>query len=91
MYETLKNSANYVLLLDDDAVLETECALRSLKFADYTKRATIVGGHMFNLYEPTRLHSFAEKIDKKNFFWVLSIIYAPTLILEQFHIVLLTC
>ena len=70
MYEMLKNpDSDYVLLLDDDAVIEPEGLLRALAFAEHTLTPTIVGGHMFNANERTILHSMGETIDAHKFWW----------------------
>lgn len=61
--------SRYVLLLDDDVALEPEGLLRGLAFGDLCRKPTIVGGHMFNLYEPSHLHSFAERVYPTNFAW----------------------
>jgi len=70
MRETLaRGTSDYVLLLDDDVVLETEGLLRAVAFADLCRQPTLVGGHMFSMYERSVLHSFGERIDKYRFFW----------------------
>lgn len=70
MLETLNSGrSKYVMLLDDDVLLETEGLLRATHFADFTRKPTIVGGHMFNLHERTVLHSFGEEIDEYRYFW----------------------
>ncbi|WP_426990249.1 glycosyltransferase [Pseudarthrobacter sp. Y6] len=70
MHEAVEDGrSKYVLLLDDDVIIETEGVLRAINFADFTRRPTIVGGHMFNLYERSVLHSFGEEIDEYRFFW----------------------
>lgn len=70
MYEMLQNpNADYVLLLDDDAVIEPEGLLRAIAFDDHALVPTIVGGHMLNLHERTILHSFGEKINLYTFWW----------------------
>lgn len=70
MNETVKDGrSKYVLLLDDDVIIETEGVLRAINFADFTRKPTIVGGHMFNLYERSVMHSFGEEIDEYRFFW----------------------
>ncbi len=69
-YETAKAAnSDYVLLLDDDIVAETESILRSLVFADLCTHPTIVGGHMFSLYKRSQLHSFGEKVNLYHFWW----------------------
>ncbi|ALE92686.1 glycosyl transferase [Arthrobacter alpinus] len=63
MYEAVQNGSDYVLLLDDDVVLETESIERMITFADFCKKPTIVGGHMFDLHDRNILHTFGETID----------------------------
>lgn len=63
MDETLKaGTSDYVLLLDDDVVTETEGVLRAVAFADFARTPTIVGGHMFNLFVRSQLHAYGETI-----------------------------
>ncbi|WP_207454709.1 glycosyltransferase [Herbiconiux sp. SYSU D00978] len=70
MYETLQAGvSDHVLLLDDDIAIEPEGVLRALRFSDYALRPTIVGGHMFDMYDKTKLHAFGEGIDFFNFMW----------------------
>ncbi len=70
MKETLEaGRSRYVLLLDDDVVLEPEGIARGIAFADLCRTPTIVGGHMFNLYERSVLHSWAEAVNEWLFFW----------------------
>ena len=69
-YETAKAGvSDYVLLLDDDIVAETESILRSLVFGDLCTNPTIVGGHMFSLYKRAQLHSFGEQVNLYHFWW----------------------
>ncbi|XAS65849.1 glycosyltransferase [Pseudarthrobacter sp. So.54] len=63
MYEAVENGSDYVLLLDDDIVLEPESIARLLTFADRCRKPTIVGGHMFDLYNRSVLHTFGEVVD----------------------------
>jgi len=70
MHEASVNeSSDYALLLDDDVLAETEGIVRAVKFADFCRTPTLVGGHMFNLYERTVLHTFGEGVDEHRFFW----------------------
>ncbi|MGH3327844.1 MAG: glycosyltransferase [Streptomycetales bacterium] len=70
MDETLRaNGSRYVLLLDDDIVTEPEGILRAVTFADLARTPTIVGGHMFNLYDRSALHAFGETVAKYRWFW----------------------
>lgn len=63
MYEAVENGSDYVLLLDDDIVVEPESIVRLLTFADRCRTPTIVGGHMFDLYNRSVLHTFGEVVD----------------------------
>lgn len=63
MYEAVENGSDYVLLLDDDIVVEPESIARLLTFADHCRKPTIVGGHMFDLYSRSVLHTFGEVVD----------------------------
>ncbi len=67
MYEAVDNGSDYVLLLDDDVVMEPESVTRLLDFADHCKTPTIVGGHMFDLYNRTVLHTFGEIVNPYRF------------------------
>ncbi|MDM7989811.1 glycosyltransferase [Arthrobacter sp. zg-Y877] len=70
MFETVNDGkSDYCLLLDDDVMVETEGVLRAVQFADFTRTPTIVGGHMFNLYERSVLHTFGETINEWRFYW----------------------
>ncbi|TDC51036.1 glycosyltransferase family 2 protein [Actinomadura sp. KC345] len=70
MDETLKAGASdYVLLLDDDVVTETEGVLRAVNFADFARTPTIVGGHMFNLFARSQLHAYGETIGRYRWWW----------------------
>ena len=63
MYEAVKNNSDYVLLLDDDVVVEPESITRLAVFADYCKKPTLVGGHMFDLHDRNVLHTFGEVVN----------------------------
>jgi galactofuranosylgalactofuranosylrhamnosyl-N-acetylglucosaminyl-diphospho-decaprenol beta-1,5/1,6-galactofuranosyltransferase len=63
MYEAVENGSDYVLLLDDDIVVEPESIVRLVGFADHCRKPTIVGGHMFDLYNRSILHTFGEVVD----------------------------
>ncbi|TPW73564.1 glycosyltransferase [Schumannella sp. 10F1B-5-1] len=70
MYEALEaGESDYVLLLDDDIAIEPESVRRAVRFADHAITPTIVGGHMFDMYDKSKLHAFAEGFDKTNFVW----------------------
>ncbi len=70
MYETLQaNESTYVLLLDDDIVSEPEGIARAIAFADFARKPTLVGGHMFSIYEKSVLHTYGEKVNPFRFFW----------------------
>lgn len=61
--------SDYVLLLDDDVVTETEGILRAGTFADLAGHPTVVGGHMFSLYNRSVLHAFGETVAKYRWWW----------------------
>lgn len=63
MYEAVESGSDYALIMDDDIVIEPESIRRVLCFADYCRKPTIVGGHMFDLYNRTVLHTFGEVVD----------------------------
>ena len=70
MLETLDaNRSRYVLLLDDDVVCEPEGIARAAAFADLARRPTVVGGHMFSMYQRSVLHAFAESVVPWQFRW----------------------
>ncbi|MHC6230408.1 glycosyltransferase [Arthrobacter sp. MMS24-T111] len=70
MLETVKGGvADYVLLLDDDVMVETEGILRSSSFADFCRVPTIVGGHMFDMFDRSVLHAYAESVNLWKFLW----------------------
>ena len=66
---TIKGDADYVLLLDDDVVCEPEGILRAVTFADLAKSPTLVGGHMFSLYDRSVMHTFGERVARWRWFW----------------------
>lgn len=63
MYEAVENGSDYVLLLDDDVVIEPESIERLGTFADYCRTPTLVGGHMFDLHDRNVLHTFGEIVN----------------------------
>jgi galactofuranosylgalactofuranosylrhamnosyl-N-acetylglucosaminyl-diphospho-decaprenol beta-1,5/1,6-galactofuranosyltransferase len=64
-----KGTATYALMMDDDVVCEPEGVIRAVTFGDLAKRPTIVGGHMFNIYNRSQLHSFGEVVQPWRFWW----------------------
>jgi galactofuranosylgalactofuranosylrhamnosyl-N-acetylglucosaminyl-diphospho-decaprenol beta-1,5/1,6-galactofuranosyltransferase len=70
MFETVQRGASdYILLLDDDVVCELEGIKRAVAFGDLAKQPTIVGGHMFSLYDRTVMHAYGEALAKWTWFW----------------------
>lgn len=70
MLETIdRNRSHYVILLDDDVEVEPESIRRLVVFANYAVQETIVGGHMFDMYDKAKLHAYAEGIRWKPFMW----------------------
>ena len=61
--------SDYLLLLDDDIKLEPESIRRAATFADLARRPTIVGGHMFSLFDRSVLHAYAETIAPGKWWW----------------------
>lgn len=69
-YEALRGGrSTYVLMLDDDVECETEGIVRAITFGDLCRRPTIVGGHMFSIFQKTQLHSFGERVSPYSFWW----------------------
>jgi galactofuranosylgalactofuranosylrhamnosyl-N-acetylglucosaminyl-diphospho-decaprenol beta-1,5/1,6-galactofuranosyltransferase len=64
-----KGTATYAMMMDDDVVCEPEGIIRAVTFGDLAKRPTIVGGHMFNIYKRSELHSFGEIVQPWRFWW----------------------
>ncbi|WP_243063503.1 glycosyltransferase [Humibacter sp. RRB41] len=70
MLETVEaGDSGYVILLDDDVEIEPESIRRAVTFANYCLQPTIVGGHMFDMYDKAQLHAFAEGIKWSSFMW----------------------
>ena len=70
MDETVRaGDSDYLLLLDDDLKIDPEGILRAATFADLARKPTIVGGHMFSLYDRSLLHAFAEAIEPHSWWW----------------------
>ncbi|MDQ0709386.1 galactofuranosylgalactofuranosylrhamnosyl-N-acetylglucosaminyl-diphospho-decaprenol beta-1,5/1,6-galactofuranosyltransferase [Arthrobacter woluwensis] len=63
MFEACENGSDYVLLMDDDVVIEPESITRLLTFAAYCRKPTLVGGHMFDLHHRTALHTLGEIVN----------------------------
>ena len=73
MLETLDvGRSDHVLLLDDDVVCEPEGIARAATFADFARTPTVVGGHMFSMYQRSVLHAFAERVAPWQFRWTPS-------------------
>jgi galactofuranosylgalactofuranosylrhamnosyl-N-acetylglucosaminyl-diphospho-decaprenol beta-1,5/1,6-galactofuranosyltransferase len=70
MDETLRAAqSDYLLMSDDDVKMEPESIRRAATFADLARRPTIVGGHMFSLFDRAVLHAFAETIAPGKWWW----------------------
>jgi galactofuranosylgalactofuranosylrhamnosyl-N-acetylglucosaminyl-diphospho-decaprenol beta-1,5/1,6-galactofuranosyltransferase len=61
--------SDYVLLLDDDVVCELASILRAVAFADLASSPTLVGGHMFSLYDRSVMHAYGEALARYKWFW----------------------
>jgi galactofuranosylgalactofuranosylrhamnosyl-N-acetylglucosaminyl-diphospho-decaprenol beta-1,5/1,6-galactofuranosyltransferase len=62
-------TSDHVMLLDDDVSVEPEAIRRAQQFSRYCSESTIVGGHMFDMYDKTKLHAYAEGVDRWTFMW----------------------
>jgi galactofuranosylgalactofuranosylrhamnosyl-N-acetylglucosaminyl-diphospho-decaprenol beta-1,5/1,6-galactofuranosyltransferase len=70
MHETVQSGrSDYVLLLDDDVISEPEGIVRAIAFADLARTPTIVGGHMFNLFDRSVLHTLGEGVEPFRWFY----------------------
>ena len=70
MHETLQaDESDYLLLLDDDVILEPEGILRAATFADLAHEPVLVGGHMFSIFARSVLHAWGEAIDMYRWMW----------------------
>lgn len=69
MAEAVHNGSDFVILLDDDVAVEPESIERLITFGRFSKKPTIVGGHMFDLYSRTTLHTFGEVVDPYRLNW----------------------
>jgi galactofuranosylgalactofuranosylrhamnosyl-N-acetylglucosaminyl-diphospho-decaprenol beta-1,5/1,6-galactofuranosyltransferase len=70
MDETVRaGQSDYLLVMDDDVQFDPEGILRAVTFADLARRPTIVGGHMFSMYERSVLHAFAEAVAPIRWWW----------------------
>lgn len=74
MYESLQRDeqgrrSDYFMTLDDDIKVDAESILRACAFADFCRVPTIVGSHMFDLYNRTLLNAYAEVVDPYTFRW----------------------
>ena len=61
--------APFVMLLDDDVVVEPEGLRRAVVFGALSRHPIAVGGHMLNRAEPTVLHSSAEWVETDTMRW----------------------
>lgn len=58
--------STHVLLLDDDIVIEPRILQRLVALIGYSRDNPIIGGHMLDLYRPTRAVACAEMFDLEN-------------------------
>ncbi|HYB86104.1 MAG TPA: glycosyltransferase [Streptosporangiaceae bacterium] len=61
--------SDYLIIMDDDVQFDPEGILRAATFADLARRPTIVGGHMFSMYDRSILHAFAETVAPHTWWW----------------------
>ena len=62
-------ASEFVLLMDDDVKVEPESIRRAVVFGAYCTAPTIVGGHMLDLLDRSRLYAWAEVVDERPFMW----------------------
>ena len=67
-----RRQSDYLLMSDDDVKMEPESIRRAATFADLARRPTIVGGHMFSLFDRAVLHAFAETIAPGKWWWEIA-------------------
>ena len=65
----MENGSDYILLLDDDVRSEPEGIVRATTFADLARTPTIVGGHMFSMFQRSVLHAVGERVQPWRFWW----------------------
>ncbi|MGC4938579.1 glycosyltransferase [Kribbella sp. DT2] len=69
IHEALGTTADHIMLMDDDIVVEPESIHRAIAFARFARRPTLVGAQMLNLKNRSHLHSMGEIIDRHHFGW----------------------
>lgn len=69
MHEALDTTADHIVLMDDDIVVEPESIHRAIAFARFARHPTLVGAQMLSLESRSRLHSMGEVIDRHQFGW----------------------
>jgi len=70
MYETVSaGDSTYHMMLDDDINIEPEGIVRALAFATYCRHPTLVGGHMFDMFNRSVLHTWGEEVDQWPWKW----------------------
>jgi galactofuranosylgalactofuranosylrhamnosyl-N-acetylglucosaminyl-diphospho-decaprenol beta-1,5/1,6-galactofuranosyltransferase len=68
--ESLKrDQATYMMCMDDDVICEPEGVIRAVTFGDLCRKPTLVGGHMFNIYDRAVMHSYGEIVTPWKFWW----------------------
>jgi galactofuranosylgalactofuranosylrhamnosyl-N-acetylglucosaminyl-diphospho-decaprenol beta-1,5/1,6-galactofuranosyltransferase len=68
-YKNLNTKADYLIISDDDVLVDFESFRRAKHFADFGKEDNIIGGHMFWKGNPSVINSYAEDINKRTFRW----------------------
>lgn len=70
MYEALQRpESDFVMLMDDDVLVEPESVARGVRVARRAVRPIVVGGHMLDINHRSVLHSMAEVVDDYNMLW----------------------
>lgn len=69
MLESVARDVEELILLDDDVALETESLRRLIALSSRSTQPVIIGAHMLDMYQPSRLHSWGEKVSSSRFEW----------------------
>ncbi len=70
VHEALRASAEQIVFMDDDVLVEPESVRRSLVFAACARQPVLVGAQMLDLHTRTTLRTMGEVIDRGRFVWV---------------------
>jgi galactofuranosylgalactofuranosylrhamnosyl-N-acetylglucosaminyl-diphospho-decaprenol beta-1,5/1,6-galactofuranosyltransferase len=71
IYEKKKKSrdVSYILLMDDDIELNAECVFHTIRFLEYLRKDSCIGGGMIDLNKPTIMHEHGADLGSTGNFW----------------------